>query len=504
MKLRVGIVGGGILGLTLAYRLARLGHNVELFEASSGLGGLAGWHDYGRFTWDRFYHCILPQDVHLLGLLEDLGLESELVWRQTRTGYYAGGRCYSMSTSADYLKFPLLSWADKARVGATVLYATRAADPMKLYSITAEEWLTRWCGRRGYQVFWRPLLKAKFGSFYDQVAAVFIWATLTRLFGARSGAASKEQLGYVRGGYRTVLARFETKLKEAGVTVHKSAPVTAIRETTSAGGPKASPSNTSAGGPKAEPRRGCEVTYDSAGESRQATFDQVFFTGPTRLARSVVGSSLLPAVERVEREHPASAVYLGVACLVLALPRPLTPFYVLNVGDENLELTGVIEMTNLIDRRVETAGLSLVYVPKYMDSEDPRLAADDDEIQRSLLDRGLLRIFPDLPRGELAYCRVHRTKFVQPLPLVRHEVPRPGKMVGLTRPFQVLNTSMLTCATLNNDEVVAFVDNFLRLQTNGELGPRPAVIDSKDRFDRKASGDRRPAVRPPGRRLGLP
>ncbi len=464
MKLRVGIVGGGILGLTLAYRLARLGHRVELFEASSELGGLAGWQDYGPFTWDRFYHCILPQDVHLLELLEDLGLGSELAWRQTATGYYARGRCFSMSTTVDYIKFPLLSWADKARVGATVLYATLAADPMKLYSITAQDWLTRWCGRRGYEVFWRPLLKAKFGPFYNQVAAVFIWATLTRLFGARSGAASKEQLGYVRGGYRKILSRFETKLSEAGAVIHKGARVTAIRETKTP-----------------DARRGCDLVHESAGESRKTTFDQVFFTGPTRLARSVVGSSLLATVERVEREHPASAVYLGVACLVMAMKRPLTPFYVLNVGDENVELTGVIEMTNLVDRHAETAGLSLVYVPKYMDSDDPRLGAEDEEIRRSLMDRGLLRIFPDLPRDEIAYCRIHRTKFVQPLPLVRHHAPMLGTTIGLTRPFQVLNTSMLTCATLNNDEVVAFVDNFVK--SNSGLGLRPMVSDPHASLD---------------------
>src|SRR3954447_23267601 len=168
-KDRVGIVGGGILGLTLALRLAKLGHHVEIFEAAPELGGLAGSHDYGSFRWDRFYHCILPQDRHLIELIGDLGLGPELRWNQTGTGYYARGRWFPMSKSLDYAKFPLLSWIDKARVGATVVYATMAADPMKLYGVSAEEWLIRWCGRRGYEVFWRPLLRAKFGPFYDQV-----------------------------------------------------------------------------------------------------------------------------------------------------------------------------------------------------------------------------------------------------------------------------------------------------------------------------------------------
>jgi protoporphyrinogen oxidase len=457
MTLKAAVVGGGILGLTLAYRLARAGHEVEVFEASPGFGGLAGWHDYGPFTWDRFYHCILPQDTHLIGLIGDLGLASELRWRETGTGYYAHGRMFSMSKSSDYARFPLLSWIDKARVGATVAYAALAADPMKLYSISAEQWLVRWCGRRGYEVFWRPLLKAKFGPYYDQVAAVFIWATITRLFGARSGSASKEKLGYVRGGYRTILDRIEARLAEAGAILHRKSPVVAIRETK-----------------PTERGVACELAYAEENTTRQATFDQVFFTGPTRQARSVVDASFLPVVERVERDHPAGATYLGVACLVLALERSLTPFYVLNIGDENVELTGVIEMTNLIDRQVETAGLSLVYVPKYMSSDDPRLGGDDAELQRALMDRGIKRVFPDVSTRDLAYCRVHRTRFVQPLPLVRSRAPKPDRRSELTRPFQVLNTSMLTCATLNNDEVVAFVDQFVA--KNIEPGkPHPGV-----------------------------
>jgi protoporphyrinogen oxidase len=445
-KTRVGIVGGGILGLTLALRLAKLGHHVEVFEAGPELGGLAGSHDYGSFRWDRFYHCILPQDRHLIGLLSDLGLASELRWKETGTGYYARGRWFPMSKSLDYLKFPLLSWIDKARVGATVIYATLAADPMKLYAVSAEQWLIRWCGRRGYEVFWRPLLRAKFGPFYDRVAAVFIWATLTRLFGARSGATSKETLGYVRGGYRAILERFESELSVLGAVARKSSPVRLVRTL----------------------GRGCEIHYGRGAILDRATFDHVFFTGPTRLARSIVDASLLPIVDQAEREHPAAGAYLGVACLVLAMKRRLTPFYVLNVGDETIELTGVIEMTNLIDRDAETAGLSLVYVPQYMDSSDSRLSADDGVIEKSLVDRGLLRMFPDVSRREFVYHRVHRTKFVQPLPLVRDGAHPRATSMSRTTPLQILNTSMLTCATLNNDEVVAFVDRFV--EKHGSLG----------------------------------
>jgi len=61
MGKRIGIVGGGILGMTLALRLSRAGFDITLFEASSELGGLARPMKIGSYTWDRF----LPRHPHV-------------------------------------------------------------------------------------------------------------------------------------------------------------------------------------------------------------------------------------------------------------------------------------------------------------------------------------------------------------------------------------------------------------------------------------------------------
>ena len=433
--MKTAIVGGGILGLTLAHRLAALGMGVDVYEAATELGGLAATHDYGAFQWDRFYHVILPTDRHLLGLVRELGLEGELRWKKTGTGYYAGGRTYDMNGNADFARFPLLGLVDKARLAATVVYARQFADPWPLYRVTAEEWLTRWCGRRGYEVFWQPLLRAKFGPYHDRVAAVFIWATLTRLFGARSSATHEESMGHVRGGYRTILGALRTALLERGATLRLGTPVLAVRRV----------------------EGGCELVSKDG----PARYDQVFFTGPTRLARAVTGPELHPHVERTERENPTSGAYLGVVCLVLALRRSLMPYYVLNVADPDVEATGVVGMTNLVDKHENTAGLELYYVPRYLDSQDERLEAPDDSLAASLLDRGLMRVFEDLRAEDIVYRGIHRARFVQPLPLVRRNAVVARGVPGLARPFQILNTSMLTCGTLNNNDVVGLVDEFM-------------------------------------------
>ncbi len=39
---RLAIIGGGIMGVTLAYYLTKQGMTIDLYEASATVGGLAG------------------------------------------------------------------------------------------------------------------------------------------------------------------------------------------------------------------------------------------------------------------------------------------------------------------------------------------------------------------------------------------------------------------------------------------------------------------------------
>jgi len=158
-----GILGGGILGMALAHRLARAGEAVTLFEAAPHLGGLASACSLGDVVWDRHYHVTLLSDAALRGLLRDLDLEQEMKWVETRTGFYTSGRLYSMSNTLEFLRFPPLGLVDKLRLGLTIFHASRIKDWRKLEQIPVSDWLRRWSGGNTFQKIWLPLLRAKLG-----------------------------------------------------------------------------------------------------------------------------------------------------------------------------------------------------------------------------------------------------------------------------------------------------------------------------------------------------
>jgi protoporphyrinogen oxidase len=428
--MKIGIIGGGAMGLALAYRLCGRGHTVTVFEQEKQLGGLATYHDYGSFFWDRFYHVILPSDTYLISFLKDIGLGDQIRWSKTLTGFYVDQHFYSVSSSWEFLRFPLVSLWGKLRLALTILYCSRVRNWQRLERITVEDWLIKTCGRTTYEKMWKPLLLAKLGESYRRVSAVFIWTYITRLFSARDASAqSKESLGYVSGGYKTVWSRLEESIRSAEGKIRTGVSVRQI---------------------SARPQGGLWVEHSHNGEH----FDKVIFTSPVNVLQKVAASELLKVAN-----GNGTVEYLGVICLVLVTRKPLMPYYVVNIADERIPFTGVIGMSNVVARE-ETAGRYLTYLPKYVLSDDPLLKRTDEEL-RALFFDGLYLMFPNLKAEEIEGVHINRAVKVQPLQVLNYSNLVP-QVATKHEDFFVLNTSQFVHGTLNNNEVIRAVDEFLQ------------------------------------------
>ena len=426
--MKIGIVGGGVSGLALAQRLTTRGHAVTVLERADQLGGLATYQDHGQFTFDRYYHVILPTDRHLINFINDIGLSDQLRWETTLTGFFVDEKIYSMSNALEFLKFPPLSLWGKARLAFTILYCSRINNWRRLETISVEDWLIKLSGRATYEKLWKPLLLAKLGENYKRVSAVFIWTYIKRMFSARDSSASKEQMGHVSGGYKTILDRVQQVILrsggkiELGVTVEKISPGS---------------------------EGGIDIFHDKGTDH----FDKVVFTGPVTVLQKITDDSL---VDVADSGHTVE--YLGVQCMALVTRKPLTPFYILNIADERIPFTGIVGMSNIVEAN-ETSGLYLTYLPKYMLSTDPEMRRPEEELQKEFLD-GLRVIFPDLDDEDIVSSRIYRAEKVQPLQVLGFSNMIP-KSVTKHPDFFVLNTAQFVNNTLNNNEVIRAVNAFL-------------------------------------------
>ncbi|HEU4698537.1 MAG TPA: NAD(P)/FAD-dependent oxidoreductase [Gemmatimonadales bacterium] len=432
----VGIVGGGLLGMTLALRLRAQGHRVTLVEAAPAPGGLASAAEIGGYTWDRFYHVILLSDLHTRGLLGELGLEDRLRWGQTRTGFYSDGRLHSLSSSLEYLTFPLLNPLDKARLAATILHAARVTRPEPLEAIPVVEWLTRWSGRRVVERLWLPLLRAKLGENWRHASAAFIWAIIARMYAARRSGLKREMMGYVDGGYALVLERLEAALRARGVALRCGCPVAEVR-------PRA-------GG-------GAEVVLR---DGERLAVDQAVLTVPAGRA-----ATLLPGLTAAERRRLEGVTYQGIVCASALLARPLGGYYVTNITDAWVPFTGVIEMTALVDR-ARFGGHTLVYLPRYLTQDDAFWRQDDAAVEAEFT-AALLRMYPHLTRADIRAFRVARVREVLAVPTLHYSRDALPPTATSLESIHLVNSAQIVNGTLNVNETVALADAKAR-----ELAPR--------------------------------
>ncbi|MBK8173789.1 MAG: NAD(P)/FAD-dependent oxidoreductase [Rhodospirillales bacterium] len=420
------VVGGGLLGLTLAHRLAQSGQSVTLLEAAPDLGGLASAWQVGDVTWDRYYHVIMLSDAHLRRLLDEFGLDHGIDWKVTRTGFFTGHGLHNLNNAVDYLKFPALNLVDKVRLGLTIMYMARIKDGRPLESIPLSDWLTRLSGKRVFENIWRPLICAKLGDNYRKASASFIWSYARRFYAARQGGMKTEMFGYVPGGYARILNAFASKLAGEGVDVRTSAPVELIRKDASG-------------------------AFKVTTRDRSFEFDRVVVTAAAPLA-----AKICDGLTEDERKRLEGVVYNGVICASALLRRPLGGYYLTYITDPTMPFTTVIEMSALVDAAQHCNGQSLVYLPRYVTAEDEYWSLSDAEIERRFFD-GLVKIYPDLKPEDVTAFRVARARQVYAVTTIGYSDRLPPMLTSVPG-LSIVNSAHIVNASLAVNETVALAE----------------------------------------------
>jgi protoporphyrinogen oxidase len=456
-KKSIAIIGSGFLGLTLALRLADEGAKVTVYESAPEIGGLASAWQIGDVVWDRHYHVTLLSDSYTRKIVEELGLENEFNWVETKTGFYTDGKLVSMSNSLEFLKFPPLDLISKFRLGATIFYAARVKDWKALEKISVEDWLTRLSGKRTFEKMWKPLLKAKLGEAYKETSAAFIWATIQRMYAARNSGLKKEMFGYVRGGYAKVLEKLGEHLREKGVEIRLNSRVAKI-EKLNTGKVKVFTTENTENFKQEKNIYGnlknlSEISVRSVPSAANSfnEFDSVILTCPSNVAAKVC-----PQLTANEKAKLENIKYQGIVCASVLMKKSLSDFYVTNITDET-PFTGIIEMSALVEKS-EFGGNALVYLPKYVAPDDELFDKTDAEIEKTFLD-ALEKMYPHFDRKDVVAFKISPVRQVFPLPTLNYSENLPDVKTSLGNVF-IVNSAQITNGTLNVNETVQLAERF--------------------------------------------
>ncbi len=364
-KLNVAIIGAGISGLSAAWELSQAGAHVDVYERDSTPGGLAGWFDIGGVTLEKFYHHIYNKDTDLIGLIDELGLGKNLVFKSTSTGCFYVNRIYRLSSPMDLLRYSPLPFPDRIRLGLMAVRARFVKDWHRLDSLSAKDWIVGMAGRNVYDIVWEPLFRSKFGRYADEVSAAWLWSKLVQRGGSR-GKTGGEELGYFKGGYGVLFKELERQLMARSVRFHYGQPVEAI-----------------------EIHDGSARAVKAGSQTHE--YDAVLATAQVP---DFIGT--LPPETDSYRKDLGRIGFLGNACLVMELNHRLSDTYWLNITDSTCPFVGVIEQTNLLGEE-NYRNRHLAYISRYMDTDDPLYSLTANDLFETYLPY-LQKIFPAFRR----------------------------------------------------------------------------------------------------------
>lgn len=396
---KIAVIGAGPMGLAVAYELSKQGCQVDLYEYDDRLGGMSAHFDFNGLSIERYYHFVCHHDDPLFGLLDELGMSDKLHWVDTKMGYYYEGHLHPWGDPVSLLSFPHLDMVSKLRYGLHMFLSSKRkkANWQPLDSLDAVSWLKRGCGDKAYAVLWDRLFKLKFHELTDNLSAAWIWARIRRV-GRSRRSIFQESMGYLEGGSQTLLDKMAARITELGGQIHLSTPVQEVRIV-------------------ADKLAGIKV------EGERRPYAKVISTIPLQYV-----PKLIPGLPAQQLEQYSQVKNIGVVCLLFKLSQPVTENFWLNISDKEIEIPGIIEMSNL--RPFEN---TIVYVPYYMPQTHPKFSWPDEQIIAEATDY-LKRINPVLTDADILDVHASRYAYAQPIcqpEFTNHLPPMRSEVKGL-------------------------------------------------------------------------
>ena len=383
--MKIGIIGAGYSGLTIAKELEENGQEVTIFEKNDYVGGMVDTVEICGTRLEKYYRHIFKSDREAIKLIKEMGLESELIWPATKMGYLSNKKPYLFGTPISLLKFKPLNLIQKLRFGFNVIHIKLINDYKKLEKVTAEKWLKDRIGDKVYSQVWEPLLISKFGEKKDQISMAWLWGKIK--LRSTSSTPEGEQLGYIKGSYQKLTDNFYKYLLNKNVDIKLE---TSVKEVT-------------------KDNDKYIVKYTRNEKEEKEEFDVIVSTidykGFEKLFDKYMNEEEKQKIQKVN--------YTSARTMMIVADKSFSPFYWLNIGDNDIPFGGIIEHTNFIDKS-NYENNHILYISNYMTEDNKLYNVSKEELLKEYM-KSLTKINKEFTMENIKDYYVFDEKYAQPI-----------------------------------------------------------------------------------------
>lgn len=376
----VAIIGGGVAGLTLAYKLLQNKYNVTIFEQNKDVGGQLYAFPIEGVNTEIYYHHTFMSDTNFIDLCKELQIYDKLQWLDSSMAYYTNQKQFAFGTPFDLLKFSPLSFFDKIKFVISILRLQNMKNIQEVENYSAKEWFIQHGFKKVWTIIWEPLFKLKFADLSDEISLVWLWDKLIKRGKSRGGA--KEKLCYMEGSFFNLIVALKKQIILSDGSIRLETPVKSILK-----------DNT--------------------------TFD-IYLTDGSIEKYDIVVSTLSSENHKLLFDFSEEYTtyldhykYQSAICALLVLDKKFSDFYWTNIGDYNIPFGGIIEHTNFVGCE-RYNGKSIVYLSKYLSKDSNFYTKSNDDILSEFY-AGLKKINNEFSEKNVVESYVFKQDDAQPI-----------------------------------------------------------------------------------------
>ncbi len=341
------VIGGGLAGLIVAYRLKQHGVEVSVLEASKTVGGKIGTRKVGGEPFDIGANTVLESNSAIQKLIADLGLQSEMLFAspQANTRWIVKrGKLVALPTAPlAFLTTPLFS------LGAKLRLLCEPFVPKTTREETIAEFATRRFGKEILDYAINPFLIGTYAAKPEDLSARSAFKALSE-WESRYGSVIKGALTHAKatkqqpksysgkmfsfaGGFYTVIQKLSAAL---GASVERGAEVQDIQRENEA----------------------WRVFYIQQNEMKSRTATHLVFATPAD-----VTASLIQPIDKTVADSLAKIPYSPVAQVFLGFTReevePPQGFGFLVPEKEERQILGAVYNSTIFPSRYQTVAFTV-------------------------------------------------------------------------------------------------------------------------------------------------
>jgi len=368
--MKIAIVGAGFTGLAAGLKVLKEGHDVTIFEKDSLPGGLAMGFRNAKWQWslEKDYHHWFTNDEKILSLASEINYP--VIIKRPETSVFVNSKFYKLDSPIDVLKFPLLNFFERLRMGFALALLKYNPFWKTLEKYKVSEMLPKMMGEKSYKLLWEPLIIKKFGPYANDISLAWFWARITK---------RTPSLAYPEGGFLEFANALVSEIKKKHGKIQFSYEVKNIS------------------------------TQNNQIKVDDQIFDKVIVTLP-----SFTFAKIAPQLPNDYKEKLLQLRGISAVNLVVRLKKPFfrDHTYWLNICDIKFPVTAVVEHTNFMDKKFYN-NEHILYLGNYVPQNHPFMKMNREDLLKKY-DVLLSRINEDY-KSQIIETHLFLDYFAQPI-----------------------------------------------------------------------------------------